>query len=74
MNKYRKWICDNTVVAESEDVEKGTDFIFESEVKDLLDEIETRVNDILSIIEPIKGISEIDDLKEELIKFAQDLY
>ena len=44
------------------------------EAEGILDDIESRVFDILDSIQGIEGLSEIDDLKENLDKLYRDLF
>lgn len=70
---YRETIRKYTVVAEQDDVNK-TDFLTIDDAKDIIDEIEQRVNEILSSLDGIEGLTEIDDVKEKLKSLSEDLY
>jgi len=70
---YRKDIELQIVQAELDDVEK-TDFLMFEDVKTMFDGIETKVNEILAMVCIIKGITEIDEIKEQLEKLSDDLY
>jgi len=70
---YRKDIELQIVQAELDDVEK-TDFLMFEDVKTMLDGIETKVNEILANACKITGITEIDEIKEQLEKLSDDLY
>lgn len=46
----------------------------ESDVKNLLDQIETDVNDIKDLLEPIKGLSDIDYILNKVNELSNKLY
>ena len=70
---YRNTCC-NAVIAEQIDVENETKFVYESDVKSALDDIENRVNEILSDLDGISGLIEIEEIKTKLKKLSEDLY
>jgi hypothetical protein len=74
MNLYDRQIYQNTVQAEQSDIEKETDFMRKEDVRNMLDEIERRVDDIRDMLVKISGLSEIEDVKEKLNSLSNDLY
>jgi len=72
--KYRKFIYDETVVAEQEDIDKQTDFILVADAERMKDDIEQRVSDIRNMLDEISGLSEIDDIKGKVKELERDLY
>lgn len=73
MANYRKSININTIVAKPE-YDGEADFITADDANEIIDSIEKRVNDIISDICNIKGLSEVDDIKGKLILLSSDLY
>ena len=49
-------------------------FVDLAETKTVIDYIESDVNDILSLLEPIEGLSEIDEVKNKLSELSGKLY
>lgn len=49
-------------------------FVDLAETKTVIDCIESDVNDILSLLDPIKGLSEIEEAKDKLIELSSNLY
>ena len=49
-------------------------FVDLAETKTVIDCIKSDVNDILSLLDPIKGLSEIDEAKDKLIELSSNLY
>jgi hypothetical protein len=50
------------------------EFHLKDEVTETLDAIENSVKEILNMLEPIKGIDLIDEVKQKLDELAQDIY
>lgn len=69
---YRKQLEDYAYT--KDELENNEYYIEESEVKGILDNIETRVNKIEEILNPIKGLTEIDEAKDLLVSLSKDLY
>ena len=46
----------------------------ESNVESVIDDIESDVNEIRDMIDDIKGLSEIDEVKEKISSLSQKLY
>jgi len=46
----------------------------ESIVKNVIDDIETDVNEIRDMLDDIKGLSEIDEVKEKISSLSMKLY
>ena len=70
---YRKDLDEISVYAEEEDIDK-TEFITLSYARDILNNIESKVNEIRDILNRIKGLSEIDEVYELIDKLSNDLY
>ena len=43
-----------------------TNFVEENEIIKIIDDIESRIKDIEDLLKPIKGLSEIDEIKEKV--------
>lgn len=71
MSYYRDQIHTKSVFAEPSDVEKETEFMLVDDVSEILDSIESAVQDIVDILEPIEGLTEIDSAKD-LVKSLDD--
>lgn len=71
---YRDAIHNNSVVAEESDVEKCTDFLTLDDVEQLIDDIESKVNEVKEMLDKITGLTEIDEIKELVDKLSKDLY
>jgi di/tripeptidase len=75
---YRKQLT--VLVAEESDIREETEFYGTDDVKEILDSIESRVNEILDSLDDYKKwqideISEImDDIKKSLKDLSGDLY
>jgi len=52
----------------------GEELILVSEVEQIIDDIESDVNDIIYILEDIKGLEEIDNAKKLLEDLSYKLY
>lgn len=50
------------------------DLIPASTVKSVIDDIESDVNEIMSMLENIKGLSEIEEIKEKVDELSDKLY
>lgn len=46
----------------------------ESKVENVIDDIESDVNEIRDMLDDIKGLSEIDEIKEKISSLSQKLY
>jgi 23S rRNA maturation-related 3'-5' exoribonuclease YhaM len=64
----------NSHVPDNEEASMKEEFIQTQEVKNLIDDIESRVNEIYEKLEPIQGLSEIDEIFALIGKLSQDLY
>lgn len=49
-------------------------FVELSDVIAAIDYIESDVNDILRLLEPIEGLSEINEVKDKIIELSSNLY
>lgn len=49
-------------------------FVELSDVIATIDYIESDVNDILRLLEPIEGLSEINEVKDKIIELSSNLY
>ena len=56
------------------EVEENCEYVNLGTVQEIIDEIENQVNEIISKLEPIDGLSEIDAIKEIVDKLAKNLY
>jgi RNA processing factor Prp31 len=74
MSKYRNQITNDTVIAEQSDIDNETDFMLVSDVESIIDDIEKRVNEIYEKLEPIQGLSKIDEIKRLIKDLSSDLY
>lgn len=74
MNKYREYFIDNAVEAEQKDIDDGMSFLTKEDYEDVINSIENEVNNIKDMLEPIKGLVDIDEIKEEIKKLSKDLY
>jgi len=70
---YRKKFNDSIAIAEETDVDK-TEFVEAVIVKEIIDEIESEVNDVVNMLKPINGLSEIDEIKDLLEELSNKLY
>lgn len=71
-NKYRhKQFLNEISVDESE---LGKDMLYTTDVGDILDDIEKQVKEIFDMLEPIKGLDLIDEIKNKVEKLVDDLY
>lgn len=77
MSKYRNEALDgytyNDLVNYGYDDGKE-ELIPESTVKSVIDDIESDVNEIMSMLEDIKGLSEIEEIKEKVDELSNKLY
>lgn len=72
---YRKELDDYTYTSEDTiEYSNNSLYIDRVEVMTMLDDIESRVNDIKNALEPIKGLTEIEDVKEMVESLSKDLY
>jgi len=70
---YRKDI-ENNLYTKEESIEYNFIYVTKDETINILDEIESRVNEIKDMLEPIEGLSEIDNVKLLLRGLSRDLY
>lgn len=72
---YRKELCNCTYSAEEAmEYNNNSLYVEKSEVINMIDNIESRVNDIKDALEPIKGLSEIEDIKDMIESLLKDLF
>jgi len=72
---YRKQI--NNYLQDKDDIvgnNSNSTYIDIDEVKNVLDDIESRVEEIKDILDTIQGLSEIDETKDLLKSLKNDLY
>ncbi len=77
MSKYRNAATDGYTYTDL--VEYGYDdnkenLIPESTVKGVIDDIESDVNEIEDLLDEIKGLTEIDEVKEKVSALSEKLY
>jgi hypothetical protein len=73
INSYRKYY--NAYDYEDlEDSKPNDQFVSAEEVQVMLDEIESEVNNIKDLVEPIDGLSEIDEVYNKLKDLSEKLY
>ena len=72
MEGYRRNIYLSTY--KSNEVEEKCEYVDLDTVKEIIDEIENQVNEILSKLEPIEGLNEIDEFKNMIDVLAKNLY
>lgn len=77
MSKYRNEITDGYLYTDL--TEYGYDdnkenLIPESTVKNVIDDIESDVNEIRDLLDGIKGLTEIDEIKEKVSTLSEKLY
>ncbi len=77
MSKYRNTVMNGYVYADL--AEYGYDdnkenLIPESTVKSVIDDIESDVNEIEDLLDEIKGLTEIDEVKEKVSALSEKLY
>lgn len=70
---YRKDL-ENAVYESEEAAEYKFTYVTKIEAINVLDEVEARVNEIKDMIDPIEGLSEIDNIKKLLESLSKDLY
>ena len=70
---YRKRFNDNIMLASEEDVDK-IEFVESDTVKEILDDIESEINDICNLLRPIDGLAEIDEIKDKVEELSNKLY
>jgi uncharacterized protein YllA (UPF0747 family) len=76
--KYREYI-NKEAYQYSDLVEYGFDnnkeeLIPKSVVIQIIDKIESDVNDINHMLEPIEGLTELDEIKEQVSELSTELY
>lgn len=72
---YRKQI--NNYLQDKDDIvgsNSNSEYIDIDEVRNVLDDIESRIEEIKDILDPIQGLSEIDEAKDLLKSLKDDLY
>lgn len=74
MASLRAILEESIVIAEKKDVTDETEFIYADKAKEILDDIERRVNGIHDLIASIKGLSEIDEIESALRDLSEDLF
>lgn len=77
VSKYRKEATDsytyNDLVNYGFDDNK-TELVPVNEVENVIDQIESDVKEITSLLDDIKGLSEIEEIKEKLNSLEEKLY
>lgn len=77
VSKYRNRALDgytyNDLIEYGYDNNKEN-LIPESTVKSVIDDIESDVNEIVGMLESIKGLSEIEEIKEKVDELSYKLY
>lgn len=56
------------------DFDDSEEFIPKSVVIQIIDEIESDINDINHKLEPINGLTEVDKIKEQVSELSTELY
>lgn len=56
------------------DFDDSEEFIPKSVVIQIIDEIESDINDINHKLEPINGLTEVDEIKEQVSELSTKLY
>lgn len=77
MSKYRNAATDGytyTDLAEYGYDDNKENLIPESTVKSVIDDIESDVNEIRDLLDEIKGLTEIDEIKEKVSILSERLY
>lgn len=72
---YRKQI--DNYIQDKDDImgdNSNSEYIDIDEVRNVMDDIESRVEEIKDILDPIQGLSEIDEAKDLLKSLKDDLY
>ena len=52
----------------------GEEFVPKSVITQIIDEIESDMNDINHKLEPINGLTEVDEIKEQVSELSTKLY
>ena len=76
-SKYRKEATDGYFYSDLVDYgydDNKEELIPESTVKSVIDDIESDVNEIVGMLESIKGLSEIEEIKEKVDELSYKLY
>ena len=76
-SKYRKEATDGYLYSDLVDYgydDNKEELIPESTVKSVIDDIESDVNEIVGMLESIKGLSEIEEIKEKVDELNYKLY
>jgi len=71
-NKYHKKLYLSEKVVTEEDL--GENMISHRDINDILCEIKDAVKEVFDMLEPIKGLEEINKIKDKVKKLAIDLY
>jgi len=72
---YRDKLNNNTYFSDELDKNNNiSTYVLSVDMNGVLDNIETRVNEIKDILDSIQGLSEIDEVKELLKTLSKDLY
>lgn len=71
--KYRKLIYMSKECA-SDICHDSTEVLVANDIETMIGEIEYRVNEILSDVEKISGLTEIDEIAMKLKSLSKDLY
>ncbi len=77
MSKYRNAATDGYAYADLADYgydDNKENLIPESTVKSVIDDIESDVNEIEDLLDEIKGLTEIDEIKEKISILSERLY
>ena len=76
-SKYRKEATDGYFYSDLVDYgydDNKEELVPESTVKSVIDDIESDVNEIVGMLESIKGLSEIEEIKEKVDELSYKLY
>lgn len=76
-SKYRNEALDGYIYSDLEVYgfnNNKENLIPESTVKSVIDDIESDVNEIRDMLDDIKGLSEIDEVKEKIFSLSMKLY
>lgn len=71
-NKYHEKLYLSEKVVTEEDL--GKNMISHRDINDILREIRDAVNEVFHMFEPIKGLEEINKIKDKVKKLGIDLY
>ena len=72
MQNYRDEL--RILITDYDDINPKCEYIEQGNVKDMLDGIESSVNEICNMLSDIQGLTEIEEIKEKAKLLSRELY